>query len=226
MPVMDRIPEPELMDGVEQAAAYAAADFADANSLFVDLVRRCFPHHSPRHIIDLGCGPGDILVRLAREWPEAGVTGVDGADAMLAHARTAVADAGIGARTLLLSERLQALSLSHRFDTIVSNSLLHHLADPDLLWRRIQDLGSTGAAVLVMDLVRPDDEAQARVWVRRYAEGAPEVLRQDFYHSLRAAYRPEEIRHQLRRAGLGHFIVERASDRHIAIYGRLAGEEA
>jgi len=223
---MDRVPEPELMDGVEQAAAYAAADFTDANSLFVGLVRRCFPRHSPRHIIDLGCGPGDILVRLAREWPEAGLTGVDGADAMLVHARAAVTGAGIAARTQLLSERLQTLSLSQRFDTIVSNSLLHHLEDPGLLWRRIQDLGSRGAAVLVMDLVRPDDEAQARAWVQRYAEGEPEVLRQDFRHSLRAAYRPEEIEHQLHRAGLGHFIVEHASDRHIAIYGQLAGEEA
>jgi trans-aconitate methyltransferase len=220
---MDRIPEPELMNGAEQAAAYAAADFADANSLFVELLDRYFPQHVPHNIVDLGCGPGDILARLAREWPGASLAGVDGADAMLAHARAACAE--FDARVRLMKIPLQELSLPRHFDTIVSNSLLHHLADPGLLWRRIVELGIPGAPVLVMDLARPDDEAQVRALLQRYADGEPEVLRQDFYHSLRAAYRPQEIEDQLRRAGLEHFVVERPSDRHVVIYGRLAGEQ-
>ncbi len=35
---MDRIPEPELMDEVEQARAYAAADFSEPHQAFVLLV--------------------------------------------------------------------------------------------------------------------------------------------------------------------------------------------
>lgn len=223
---MDRVPEEELMDGTAQAAAYAGADFAEANSLFVKLLQHNFPHHVPHRIIDLGCGPGDILVRMARTWPDARLTGVDGSRAMLTHARAAVAAAGLQVRINLLQRRLQDLSLPPEFDTIVSNSLLHHLHDPDLLWRRIAELGPAGAVILVMDLVRPDNEARARDLVRRYAKDDPDVLKQDFYRSLLAAYRPEEVRDQLlRRAGFGHFAVERVSDRHIAIYGHL-GQEA
>ncbi len=222
---MDRVPEEELMDGAAQAAAYAGADFTEANSLFVALLQRNFPHHTPHHIIDLGCGPGDILVRMAHAWPDARLAGVDGSSAMLTHARAAVAAAGLQPRIELLQRRLQDLSLPPEFDTIVSNSLLHHLHDPGLLWRRIAELGPVGAAVLVMDLVRPDSEAQAQELVRRYANDDPEVLREDFLRSLVAAYRPEEMREQLlHRPGFGHFALERVSDRHVAIYGRLGQE--
>jgi trans-aconitate methyltransferase len=221
---MDRIPEPELMDAANQAAAYAAADFSESNSLFVDLLRQKFPGHSPRKLIDLGCGPGDILVRIAGAWPDAQLTGVDGSPAMLEHARRAISEAGLGRRVELLELRLQDETLPRDHDTIVSNSLLHHLADPGLLWRRISELGRPGAVVLVMDLVRPDTEAAARELLRRYAHDEPEILQRDFYRSLLAAFRPEEIRAQLAAAGLGALAVEPVSDRHVAVFGQLTEE--
>ena len=48
----------------------------------------------------------------------------------------------------------------------------------------------------------------------RYSRDEPEVLRRDFYNSLLAAYRPEEVREQLDRAGLKRLRVEAVSDRH------------
>ena len=53
---MKRIPEPELMDEVEQARAYAAADFSEPHQAFVKHFRQRFADYDPKQVLDLGCG--------------------------------------------------------------------------------------------------------------------------------------------------------------------------
>ena len=81
---MQRIPEPELMDEFEQARAYAEADFSEPNERFVELFASEFPEHRTGTMLDLGCGPGDIALRLARRNPGLQVDGLDGSRPMLA----------------------------------------------------------------------------------------------------------------------------------------------
>lgn len=218
-----RIPEPELMDEAAQAEAYARADFEGPNEAFVEHLRALFPTlPTAARVLDLGCGPADIPVRLARRHDAWTFTAVDGAGAMLRFAREAVDAAGLGGRIELLEARVPTAAIPRRsFDVVVSNSLLHHLPDPSALWRTARVAGRQGAAVLVMDLVRPETEDDARAIVDAYARDEPEVLRHDFFHSLRAAFRPGEVRDQLRDAGLPHLLVDRVSDRHLLVHGIL-----
>src|SRR6185436_4787551 len=53
----------------------------------IDLLHR-IPLTRPATIVDLGCGAGNVTKVLRERWPEARVTGVDGAPAMLDRART------------------------------------------------------------------------------------------------------------------------------------------
>jgi ubiquinone/menaquinone biosynthesis C-methylase UbiE len=218
---MERVPEPELMDQQAQAEAYAQADFSVPHQAFVDHFRRLFPAHAPRRILDLGCGAADISVRFARAWPQGQLTAIDGAPAMLRCARTAVRDAGLEARIVLHNLRLPDLAgISRDFDTVISNSLLHHLHDPTVMWRAIQSLALPGAAVLVMDLFRPPSCEAVDALVSAHAAAEPEILRRDFANSLCAAFRPNEVRAQLRQAGLA-FKVETVSDRHLLVHGMM-----
>ncbi len=211
------------MDAPEQALAYARADFEAPNSQFIDLLEARFPDHVPRRVLDLGCGPADIPIRLARRWPEAHVLAVDGARAMLRLAEAAIRDAGLGSRIACVRWHLgrepAPEPLAQPFDTCISNSLLHHLADPRDLWAVVAGLPA-GTVVLVMDLLRPADRAAARAIVQTHAAEEPELLRRDFFHSLCAAYRPAEVSEQLRGAGLAHLTVGAVSDRHLLVWGR------
>ena len=219
---MKRIPEPELMNGTAQAAAYATADFSEPNQLFCELFAACFPRFSTGALLDLGCGPADICRRLALRYPELVVHGVDGAARMLEHGRAELEAAGLAGRVTLFEAMLPHPALPRsRYDAVVSNSLLHHLADPQVLWKTALNTGQPRAAVLVMDLCRPQNRAEARGIVTRYAGGEPAILQEDFYASLLAAYRPEEIASQLAEAGLMHFTIITPSDRHLAVYGSL-----
>jgi trans-aconitate methyltransferase len=219
---MERVPEPELMTDPAQALAYAGADFTEPHERFVALLREKLPDlEETGRAIDLGCGPGDVTFRVARALPGWTIDAVDGSPAMLALAREACERLGLAARVRFREVRLPGPpSAATPYDLIVSNSLLHHLADPATLWSAVARHGRAGAAVFAMDLLRSADEAAVRTLVARYAAGEPEVLRRDFDRSLRAAYRPEEVRAQLVAAGLGRAAIEVVSDRHWIAWGR------
>ena len=220
---MERIPEPELMNETEQAAAYAFADFEEPHSRFVALFRETFPDEAIEGtVLDLGCGPGDITIRFVHAYPRCTVHGVDGAAAMLAHGRRRVEAEGLQERVRLLEGYLPGAALPlDGYDAVISNSLLHHLREPMVLWDTVNRYARPGAPVFIMDLLRPADYEQAQALVDEYAAGEPDILRHDFYHSLLAAYRCEEVTAQLQAAALGSLSVQAISDRHLLIYGRV-----
>jgi SAM-dependent methyltransferase len=224
---MQRVPEPELMDEVEQARAYAEADFTEPNERFVGLFAERHAGLREGTVLDLGCGPGDIVVRLASRHPALVVHGLDGSAAMLSHARERLrtAPAELAQRVRFVEGVLPGATLPlSGYDAVISNSLLHHLHDPRVFWDAVRQAGKPGAAVLVMDLHRPASEAAAQALVDQYAGGEPEVLRRDFVASLCAAFEPGEIRGHLVACGLGALQVETVSDRHVLVSGRLPAQ--
>jgi SAM-dependent methyltransferase len=225
---MERIPEPELMLEPAQARAYAAADFSEPHGRFIALLReRCAPLPDAGAALDLGCGPGDVTLRFARAFPGWRVDGIDGSPAMLALARQAAVQEGLDARARFFRVRLpEGTPPRAGYDLVFSNSLLHHLAEPGDLWSALRRFGRAGARIFVMDLLRPEHEAEALALVARHAASEPEVLRRDFHRSLLAAYRPAEVRAQLCRAGLADLWPTVISDRHLAVWGTLAGGPA
>jgi SAM-dependent methyltransferase len=219
---MQRITEPELMADPLQAAAYAAADFEEAHSRIVETFNVCFPGvELDGHILDLGCGPGDIGFRFAARFPASRVIGVDGAPAMIELARQCQVREGItGDRMRFIEGVLPGAAIPRiPYAAIISNSLLHHLHDPRVLWEAIARYAGADTLIYVVDLFRPQSTAEARRLVDEYAAGEPEVLRRDFYNSLLAAFEPREVEAQLTAAGLAALTVELISDRHLVVYG-------
>lgn len=221
---MQRVTEPELMDDQAQSEAYAAADFAEAHTHIVDIFGRCFPGEEVTgHILDLGCGPGDICFRFAARYPGCSLTGVDGSTAMirLANARKAC-ESGTGGRVCFIEGLLPGAEIPGApFAAVISNSLLHHLHEPHVLWETVLRYASPGTRVYVVDLFRPQSVSEVQRLVDEYAAGEPDILRRDFYNSLCAAFEPHEVETQLVAAGLAGLAVDVISDRHLAVYGVL-----
>jgi ubiquinone/menaquinone biosynthesis C-methylase UbiE len=215
---VDRILEPEIMDGEVEAKAYAQADFSDSNQWYVNHLIAEFPSNLA-NIVDLGCGPADVPIRIARAQPSARITAVDGSAEMLKLARASITAAGLDKRITLHSGLLPGLALPERsFDAILCKDMLHHLHDPQVLWSEARRLARPGAAIYVMDLLRPESPAEARAIVERVSANEHAVLKEDFYNSLCAAFTIAEVREQLRIAGLP-LEVEQVTDRHMRIKG-------
>ncbi|HJS66530.1 MAG TPA: class I SAM-dependent methyltransferase [Nitrospiraceae bacterium] len=218
---MDRILEPELMDDPEQALVYAQADFEEENQGFVDRFREYFPDFSDGHALDLGCGPGDIPIRFAQAIPACRITGVDASAPMVRLAEEAVQKAGLSDRITFRCERFQDLAGTNIVDAAISNSLLHHVPNPLQFWHKLRLAVKPGSPVLVMDLLRPDSPEEAQAIVERYASGAPDILRRDFYNSLLAAFTEDEISSQLARMNLTRLLIDVPDDRHWVVGGLI-----
>ena len=217
---MERILEPEIMEDAKQALAYAKADFSTSNQWYVDHLLADFAKNLG-NVLDIGCGPADVPVRLARAHPTTRITAIDGASAMLALAQKAVEAAGLQKRIATVQGTIPGLPFDeHSFDAVLSKDLLHHLPDPMVLWSEAKRLGRRGAAVYVMDLFRPASPEAARTIVETVAGNEHPILKEDFYNSLCAAFTAEEVRSQVGRAGLGLDVIQ-ISDRHMLIRGLL-----
>jgi SAM-dependent methyltransferase len=227
---MQRITEPELMDDQAQAEAYAEADFSEAHSRIVDTFDSCFPGDDVTgHVLDLGCGPGDISFRFAARYPGCSVMGVDGSSAMIRLANARKARGSVtGDRVRFIEGLLPGAAIppgvsipTVPFAAIISNSLLHHLHEPRVLWETVLRVASPGTKVYVVDLFRPETVAEVRRLVNEYAAGEPDILCRDFYNSLCAAFEPHEVESQLVAAGLSGLAVDVISDRHLVVHGVL-----
>ena len=219
---MNRIPEAELMEDEAQAFAYALANFDEPHSMFIQLYKQIFGNSIAGMVVDLGCGTADITVRFARAYPRCCLDGIDGSENMLRYGHELVAQYNLKKQIILIHGYLPHAALTPQYyDGVISNSLLHHLQDPMVLWETIRRCAKSHAPVFVMDLLRPLDEFQARKLVKQNVADEPEILQRDFYNSLLAAYSPGEIKEQLEKAGLEHLSVSMVSDRHLVVSGYL-----
>jgi vacuolar-type H+-ATPase subunit C/Vma6 len=69
-----------------------------------------------------------------------------------------------------------------------------------------------------MDLLRPANESEAQKIVQSVSGKEAEILKEDFYNSLRAAFTVQEIKQQLETADL-KFEIEKFGSRHCLIKG-------
>jgi ubiquinone/menaquinone biosynthesis C-methylase UbiE len=219
---MQRVPEAELMDDPVQAKAYARADFSEPHNRFVELFRQRCGALLTGTILDLGCGPGDICRRFAQAFGECRIHAVDASAPMLELGRRACRAAQLHHRIAFFQALLPDASLPRQhYPVILSNSLLHHLRQPDTLWNSIRRFGHQGTVVFVMDLLRPESVREVDRLVDLYAGSEPHILRRDFRNSLCAAYTPDEVTAQLKSHKLEHLDLEIVSDRHFVVSGLL-----
>lgn len=204
-----------------QTDAYAAADLSELQQAMVAcFADRCGALADGSRLLDLGCGAADMTIRFASAWPGIAALGVDGSEPFLQRARAAIRTAGLEDRVRVERRYLPDAEIETRgFDAVIANSVLHHVADPVALWRTAVRCARPGAPVMVMDLRRPESLSAAQALVDHHAAEARPVLQQDFFNSLRAAYRAEEIRLQLDDAGLRNFQIEEFGDLHVLAWG-------
>lgn len=111
-------------------------------------------------VVDIGAGPGRLIVSLARQRPDLRIVGVDPSQAMVDRAETNLARFPTASARLGTAEALPFANNS--VDVVVSSFALHHWTDPEAAGREIDRILKPGGAVRVYDMPHGDFEALRR----------------------------------------------------------------
>lgn len=208
---LPRVPEPEVMDDSGEVEAYASA----AAQKHLDRIDDTFVEHAISLVhgrqqgraLDIGTGPGQIVLKLARRLPGWEFVAVDHSPNMIRQARENLAAASAAAPNL--SRRVEfSVADGNRlafpgasFDLVMSNSVLHHLAEPQRLFAEVARLAKPGAAILLRDLRRPS--RLAFPWhVRWHGRNYSGTMYELFRASVHSAYTLPEMESLLRASPL------------------------
>ena len=230
-----RVPEPEVMDDSNEVQAYSSAA-ADA---YLSNIDGTFVEHAlsligpaPGYALDIGCGPGQILARLATRLPEWKFLGIDRSLTMIHRARQtpdscgrpgvkSIAPSATGNLCFLAGDAKSLPFRDASFDLVLCNSVLHHIGDPSRLFSEIRRLAKPGAAILLRDLRRPSRIGFA-FHVRWYGRHYGGLMYKLYCDSVRAAYTREELAAMLNGAGISGARVFTDGSTHIGIERRAA----
>lgn len=107
-------------------AAHSYDATADIQAIVAEVLLARIGDIAPRSILDIGCGTGLLTELLRKRWPEAQITAVDAAPAMLDVARAKLLS------VRFLQGDAARLPLAEKFDLVISSMVLHWLK-PDVL---------------------------------------------------------------------------------------------
>jgi ubiquinone/menaquinone biosynthesis C-methylase UbiE len=201
------------MDTREEARDYDAMDHGAVNRLFVADFLAIWDGHNP--ILDVGTGTAQIPIELCRQAATPRVVAIDMAHQMLRVAEDNVARAGLAARLRLELCDAKALAyLDHTFAAVISNSIVHHIPEPERVLAEMLRVLMPGGTLFVRDLLRPDDEASVQRLVARYAGDANPHQQQMFADSLRAALTLAEMSQLVADLDCDPDSVRQTTDRH------------
>lgn len=143
--------------------------------LVLDLIAAAAKSHlrSGDRLLDLGCGAGNLTLRLLQEIGTLDCHLADLSLPMLERAEQRVRQTGCEAVTLFQSDLRQLPFSENRFDCIVAGAVLHHLRDDDdwlSTFRSIHRWLKPGGRLYVSDLVHFDEPTIQEIMWNRYGD--------------------------------------------------------
>lgn len=196
-----RTPEPDLvMSNPASLAEYRAAGLPDGNGSSVYIFNSIVLSSIIRPgdlVVDLACGPANLLVYLARLHPEARFLGVDLSAEMLTMAEDLRLSTGV-TNVRFMQADITALEgiASSSANVVMSTLSLHHLPTLEHLGRCFDEIArivvETGH-VHLMDFAALKRSASVEYFSTERTKGLGKFLVEDYRNSLRAAFRLDDL---------------------------------
>jgi len=211
--MLDRVLEPEVMDSAEEARDYDTMDHRTVNRIFAADFLAVWQGQGP--VLDVGAGTAQIPIELCKQATGFRIVAIDLAEHMLALGRDNVRAAGLEQRIALERQDAKQLSYEHgSFGAVISNSIVHHIPEPQRVLAEMVRVLQPGGVLFVRDLLRPPDLATLRQLVHSYAGDANAHQQKMFAESLHAALTLTEIRQLAAELGFDPATIQQTTDRH------------
>lgn len=213
--MLKRTLEPEVMGTAIDAEEYEAMDHAPANAAFTERLLEIGAHGK---MLDIGTGPGHLPLLVCERLPDARIVGIDLSEEMARRAQRNVTSSKFWDRIEILVADAKDLPFPNgAFDTVFSNSMLHHIPEPRVfLAEAYRVLKKPDGVLLIRDLFRPLTEARIGALVDEYCRDGTERQRALFRASFHAALTLNELTEIVDELGISAQVLQ-DSDRHVSI---------
>jgi ubiquinone/menaquinone biosynthesis C-methylase UbiE len=152
----ERVPSPESMDSPAVAAAFnRVASWPQMRLLRWYVAKRIMSLAQRGQAVDVGCGPGHLVFKLARQAPGLHITGIDLSDEVLTQAETYGTRAGFDERVRFKKGSAQQIPFPDKsLDLVISTLSLHHWTQPTAVLDEVARVLRPGGAFIIFDLRR------------------------------------------------------------------------
>ncbi|NEO58760.1 MAG: class I SAM-dependent methyltransferase [Okeania sp. SIO3B5] len=210
---MDRILEPEVMDTWEEAEEYDSMDFLQVNQAFAESSIEIGPKKGL--VLDVGTGTARIPILICQQQPEWQIIGIDLSKNMLTIGERNIEKAQLQSQVKLELVDAKKLPYSeHSFEMVISNSIVHHLSEPLLLFQEVKRVLQPQGGIFIRDLLRPETPELKEELVNKYARDCNQHQQKLFRDSLQAALTIVEVEKIVKDAGIKEVKIYQSSDRH------------
>ncbi len=231
--MIPRILEPEVMNTPEEAIGYDNMNHHAVNTRFVDDLFMtaenfglpCFSNETStsQRILDVGTGTAQIPVEFCRRGGNAMIVAIDLAEEMLKVARQNVSAADCSERIQLkLVDSKQLPDADNSFDVVISNSIVHHIPEPQTAIAEMLRVLKSGGLLFVRDLLRPNSTEELDSLVSTYAKDENPHQQRMFAESLHAALTLPELHEILKNLDCPLTWATQTTDRHWTIEGVMS----
>ena len=223
--MLERRLEPEVMDTSEDAHDYNTMDHSTVNRVFVDdflafarangFGARLADQNQSLQLLDVGTGTALIPIELCSRRIACQIIAIDLAAEMLKLADLNIAQANLASS--IQTARIDAKQMPYAtgaFDAVISNSIVHHIPEPRLVFVEVVRVLQHSGLLFLRDLLRPASLAELVQLVANYAGRENVHSQQLFRDSLHAALTLDEVRDLAIACGIPATSVAQTSDRH------------
>jgi ubiquinone/menaquinone biosynthesis C-methylase UbiE len=180
----------------EDARGYNDHVRKSSDRRFDQFLKTCRKLEIKGRYLDVGSGPGFVTELVARQHPDAQITGIDISPEMVKMASETIPDEFRNRINYVMGDACDKNTISGlgTFDLIFSTFTMHHWADATKAIRNLYDLLNENGVIYIYDL--------KRVWWMYYIRS-----KSGFIKSIRASYTKKELEQMLKEIGIKDFTI-------------------
>ena len=182
----------EFFTGIENARKYAEESEKSSKMRFRGFLKKIDKLNFKGNYLEIGAGSGVLAAMIAKRNKDINITAIEISSDMITVANEYVKKESLEAQISLIEGNIEDNNLSEqleKFDLVYSTFSLHHWENPEKAIKNIMKYVKEDGALLIYDL--------KRVWWLYWIQKDT-----GFFKSIRASYRPNEIKKMLENIGI------------------------
>lgn len=207
MYTLKRVPEVESLDGSEAEIYFNLVNdelherFIDNN--YVSKIQEYLPKSGI--VLDVGCGPGQIPLKIVENNPSLNVIGLDLSNRMVDIANEIAKNSPYPNNLSYMVGDASKMSFDDdSLDGVISHFFVEHLPNEEKVidvFNEIQRVVKPNGMIYVEDIVRPPSEELLQIYLDRATYDSNDVMK-NYEDSLRAAFSHGEWSEMLNRSNI------------------------